>query len=482
MINWRIIARIFSLILIVEGFLMLLSGAVSYIYTEPGAWSFLYSALITIATGAIVFTPLRNEERITGKKEGYIIITGAWILFSLFGTLPYLLSGSANNFTDAFFETISGITTTGATIFSDVESLQHGILFWRSLTQWMGGMAIIFISLYVLPVFRTIYIQLPASEFAGQTSDKVHPRIRDAAMRLISIYAILTLAEALLLFTGGVPFFDAICTSLSTLSTGGFTTMNNGITAFATPYVTIIITVFMFIAGINMSYIYFFIRGDARRIVKNSEFLFYAILCSGFIVIVSFILALKPGISAGRSILEGSFHVISIITTTGFFIQDYHLWGNAILMIFFVLMFTGGTSGSTSGGIKIVRLLLVTKNSRQELTRQLHPNAFIPVRLDSKVVPQTTIFNLLVFLTLYFLLVSASSFVISFMGYDLITSFSTSASILANIGPGLGSFGPFTNFSDLPVFGKWFLSAMMLMGRLELLTVMVLFTRNFYRR
>lgn len=482
MINWRIIARIFSLILIVEGFLMLLSGAVSYIYSEQGARSFLYSAIISIVTGALVFTPLRNVEKITGKKEGYIIIAGAWLIFSLFGTLPYLLSGSVNNFTDAFFETISGITTTGATIFNDVESLQHGVLFWRSLTQWMGGMAIIFISLYVLPVFRTIYIQLPAGEFAGQTSDKIHPRIRDASMRLISIYAILTLAETLLLALGGIPFFDAICTSLSTLSTGGFTTMNNGITAFATPYVTIILTIFMFLAGINMSFLYFVIRGDARRVAKNSEFLFYTIICGAFIVLVSVILALKPDISTGRSILEGSFHVVSIITTTGFYIQDYHLWGNIILIVFFVLMFTGGTSGSTSGGIKIVRLLLITKNSRQELTRQLHPNAFIPVRLDSKAVPQTTIFNLLVFISLYFLVICTSSFVLSFLDYDILTSFSTSASMLANIGPGLGAFGPFTNFSAMPVFGKWFLAFLMFIGRLELLTVMVLFTRSFYRR
>jgi trk system potassium uptake protein TrkH len=199
-------------------------------------------------------------------------------------------------------------------------------------------------------------------------------------------------------------------------------------------------------------------------------------------IVVSLILSVQPGISAGKAISDGSFHVISIITTTGFYINDHQLWGNVIIIIFFVLMFTGGTAGSTSGGLKILRLLIVAKNSQQELVRQLHLNAFIPVRLDQKVISQTTVFNLLVFISLYFLILCASALVLSFMNYDLVTSFSTSASMLANIGPGLGSFGPFTNFSDMPLFGKWFLSALMILGRLELLTVMVLFTRSFYKR
>lgn len=481
MINWRIVARIFSLLLIAEGFFMLIPAVVSYIYGEPAAYSFLYSALIAIVTGIIVFTPLRDVEKVTAKKEGYIIVCGAWLLFALFGTLPYLFTDSANNLTDAFFESMSGFTTTGATIFSDVESLQHGILFWRSFTQWIGGMGIILVSLYVLPVFRSVYIQLPAAEFAGQPSDKIHPKIIDVAKRLVLIYAIITLAESILLMVGGVPVFDSICISFSTLSTGGFTTMNDGITSFANNYVIIVITLFMLLAGLNMTFIYFGLKGNIRKILNN-EFVFYTVLCIGFIILVSSLLSLKPEIDAGRAIQEGSFHVISLITTTGFYIQDHQLWGDSVIIVLFVLMFTGGTAGSTSGGMKIFRLLLVTKNSRQELIRLLHPNAFIPVKLDHKVISQTTIFNLLVFVSLYFFIVCASSFVISLMGYDLLTSVSTSASMLANIGPGLGNFGPFTNFSSMTVFGKWFMSALMLLGRLELLTLMVLFTRSFYSR
>ncbi len=248
MINFRIIARVFSLLLIFEGLFMLASAAVSYLYHEQAASSFLYSALITIVTGTIVFTPLRNEERIYGNKEGYIIVTGIWLIFSLFGTLPFIISGSIHSFGDAFFESMSGFTTTGATILTDIESLPHGILFWRSLTQWLGGIGIIFISLSAFPFFKSINIQLTATEFSGQPTDKIHPRIKDAAKRLVTIYVLLTLTEVILLMIGGMPVFDAVCHSFSTLSTGGFSTRNDGIAAFASPYIMIVIILFMFIS------------------------------------------------------------------------------------------------------------------------------------------------------------------------------------------------------------------------------------------
>ena len=481
MINFRIIARAFSLLLIVEGLFMLVSAGVSFLFHEHAASAFCYSALITLVTGAMVFTPLRNEEKIVGTREGYIIVTGIWLIFSIFGTLPFLLSGSIHNFGDAFFESMSGFTTTGATILPDIESMPHGILFWRSVTQWLGGIGIIFISLSVFPVLKSFNIQLAATEFSGQPTDKIHPRIKDAAKRLISIYCLLTLAESVLLIVGGMSVFDAVCHSFSTLSTGGFSTHNNGIAAFSSPFIMIVLSVFMFIAGTNMTLVYFGLKGNFKKIVGNSEFIFYVIICSGFILLVSLLLFFKSGFSAGKALLDGAFHVISIITTTGFYTQDHNLWGGIILIIFFILMFTGGTSGSTAGGIKIVRLLLVTKNSRQELKRLIHPTAFIPVRIDKRLISQNTIYNLLVFVTLYFFVMCLGAFIVSFMGYDIITSFSTSASMLGNIGPGLGTFGPFTNYSALPMAGKWILSVLMLLGRLELLTVMILFSRNFYR-
>ncbi len=460
---------------------MLASAGISQIYNEHAASSLLFSGLITMVTGSIVFTPLRNEERVYGNKEGYIIVTGTWLLFALFGTLPYLLSGSIRSFSDAFFESMSGFTTTGATILTNVESLPHGILFWRSITQWMGGLGVIFISLSLFPVVKSINIQLAATEFSGQSPDKIHPRIKDTAKRLFTIYIVITLVEALFLIIGGIQPFDAICHSFTTVSTGGFSTHNNGIAAFSSPYIMIVLTIFMFIAGTNTTLIYYGFKGNFRKFIDNNEFVMYAFMTIGFVIIVSLILNFKPGYTTGKAFLDGAFHVVSMITTTGYYTHDYNLWGSFVVIIIFLLMFTGATSGSPSGSIKIVRLLLITKNNRQELKKLIHPNAFAPVRLDRRIIPQTTIANLLVFITLYFLFVCLGAFLISFMGYDLMTSFSTSASMLGNIGPGIGKFGPFTNYSTVPEAGKWLMSGLMLTGRLELLTVMVLFTRNFYR-
>jgi trk system potassium uptake protein TrkH len=391
------------------------------------------------------------------------------------------LSGSVKSFGDAFFESISGFTTTGASIFTDVESLPRGILFWRSLTQWIGGMGIIFISLSIFPVVRSINIQIAATEFSGKQIEKIHPRIKNAARRLILIYIGITLAEVVLLSAGGMPPFDAFCHSFSTVSTGGFSTRNNGIAAFASPYIMTVITLFMFLAGTSITLVYFALKGKFRKTTGNNEFIFYFSICSGFIVLSAVVMFLKGETTIGKAFSDSAFHVVSIITTTGFYTQNFNTWGFSMVFIIFILMFTGGTAGSTSGGIKMVRLLLITKNSRQELKRMIHPNAFLPVRLDRHIIPNRNVYNILVFLTLYFFIICISTFIISAMGYDMITSFSTSASMLANIGPSLGTFGPFSNYSAMPMFGKVFLSALMLLGRLELLTVMILFSRSFYR-
>jgi trk system potassium uptake protein len=482
MVNFRVIARVFSLVLIIEGLFMLLSAGVSYLYKEHTASSLLFSAIITIVTGVIVFTPLRNEERVYGNKEGYIILTGIWLILSLFGTLPFLFSGTIKNFTDAFFESMSGFTTTGATILTSIESQPHGILFWRSLTQWMGGIGFILISLSVLPVFKTINIQLAITDFTGQATDKIHPKIKEASKRLIAVFTVLTIAEVIMLMIGGMNLFDAVCHSFSTMSTGGFSTRNNGIASFGSPYILTVLTVFMFFAGTNMTLVYFAFKGNFKKVFSNNELFFYIITCLSFIIIAFFILWLKSDFTAGKALREGSFHVVSILTTTGFYNTDYNLWGGFMVLIIFILMFTGGTSGSASSSIKIIRLLLITKNARHEMKRMLHPNAYIPVRLDHKVIPQNIVHNLLVFITLYFILTCISALAISFMGHDVITSFSTSAAMLGNIGPALGSFGPFTNYAEVPMAGKWFFSLLMLVGRLELLSVLVLFTGSFYRR
>jgi trk system potassium uptake protein TrkH len=482
MINFRIIARAFSQVLIIEGLFMLVSAGVSIIYKDSSASSFVYSALITIVTGVLVFTPLRNEEKVYGSREGYIINTGIWILFSVFGTLPFLLSGCTESFTDAFFESISGFTTTGATIFNDVESLPRGILFWRSLTQWLGGLAVITLSFYVLPVMKSLNIQLSTTEFSGQLADKIHPKVIETSKRLVLIYIILTIAEIFLLTVGKMPLFDAICHSLSTLSTGGFSTRNNGIAAFSSPYLRAIIAIFMFFAGTNLVVFYFAIKNQFRKIVRYNEFVFYVGIGLGFSLLVTALLYFRSGISLPNAIRDGFFHVLSILTTTGFYTENFSSWGSLLITVIFILMFTGAMAGSPSGGIKIIRLLIIAKNNRNETRKLIHPFAYLPVRIDQKSVPQGIVYNLLIFITFYFIFICAGTFAVSLMDYDVITSFSTTASMIGNIGPGLGHFGPFTSYADMPWMGKWFLDGLMLLGRLELLTVIILFTRSFYIR
>jgi len=480
MFNYRIIARVLSLVLIIEGLFMLLSALVSVIYGEHSG--LIASGLITLITGMFVFTPLRKEEKLNSNKEGFIIVCAIWLIVSLFGTLPYLFSSSVKGFANAFFESMSGFTTTGATVIANVEALPHGIQFWRSITEWLGGIGFIVISMSVLPVVRSINIQLSLNDFTGQAINKIHPKIKEALKRIITIYVLLTLSEVILLIISGMGIFDAVCHSFTTISTGGFSTRNDGIAHFNTPAILIILTVFMFLAGTNFTLVYFGLKRNFRKVFENNEFIFYLIICGGFILISSAILAYHHSFSTGRSFLEGAFQSVSMITTTGFYHSNYNLWGDFLKLMIFLMMITGPMSGSAGGGVKIIRMLLITKNSRDEMRKLIHPNAVIPVRHDRKIVPQSLIGNLLVFITLYFLIICFSSLVIASMGHDIITSFSTSASLLGNIGPGLGSFGPFSNFSEVHDLGKYFFSILMFAGRLELFSFLVLFTGGFFKR
>jgi trk system potassium uptake protein TrkH len=481
MVNFRIIARIFSLIIIVEGLFMLAAAGLSYLYDEP-AGVFTRSAIITLVIGIIGYTPLRNEEKIYGNREGYIIITGIWLIIALFGTLPYLLSGFTTSFTDAFFEAMSGFTTTGATIFSDPESMTHGILFWRSLTQWLGAMGIIIVSLSILPVAKTLNIHLTQKDFTGQTSDKINPRSRETAKQLLFIFVTVTFIETILLSLGGMSFFDALCHSFSTMSTGGFSTRNDNLAGYSSPYIMIVMMFFMFLAGTNMAIIYFGINRNFRKVFENNEFVFYTAACLLIATMAGSVHYFYTGSTSLKRALEGGFQAISMLTTTGFYTDDFNLWGGFLTFLLFLLMFTGGTTGSASGSLKIIRLLLVLKNNIQELKRLFHPNALLPVRHNHKTVSRNIISNILIYLTLYLIVVCCGALIMSFLGYDIITSFSTSAAMVGNVGPSLGTLGPFSDFSTVSTAGKWFLSFLMLLGRLELLTVMLLFSKNFYKR
>lgn len=481
MLNGRIIGRSLGILLIMEGICMLTVIPVSLYYDDGDLVSVLISTAITLATGLLLTQLFKSKDSTLGKREGYLIVTGSWLVFSLFGSLPFILGGAIPSYTDAFFETISGFTTTGASILTDIESLPHGLLYWRSMTQWLGGMGIIVLSLAILPVLRIGSMQLFSAEVPGLKTDKLHPKIRETAKRLWAIYLGFTLLETLLLKLGGMSFFDAINHSFTTMATGGYSTKNASIAAFDSAYIDYVITIFMVIAGTNFSLAYFGLHGRFRKIFTNDEFLFYISLLLVFIAIVTAVLHFTAGHETKESLRLAAFQVVSIVTTTGYATADFSAWGPFLVLVIFILMFTGGSAGSTGGGIKMVRLLLLAKNSRQELRRLIHPNAVIPVRLNHKAVSQNTMYNVLAFIVFYFFITGLSSIIISSMGYDLSSSFSAVAASLGNIGPGLGDVGPTMNYAHFPVFGKWFLSFLMLLGRLELFTVLVLFTRWFYK-
>ncbi len=480
--NVKLIGSILGLLLVISGVGMLLSLPFSFYYKEEW-WPIASAASITIFTGLPMWLFLNKKApRELKKRDGYLVVTLGWVIMSLFGTLPYLLSGSIPNFTDAFFETMSGFTTTGASILNDIESMPKGILVWRSLSQWIGGMGIIVLAVAILPILGIGGMQLFVAEAPGISAEKLKPRIKDTAKRLWLLYVGLTVLEAILLMAGDMPFFDAVNHSLTTMATGGFSTKNDSIAHFNSPYIHYVITFFMFTAGTSFTLTYFILKRKFKKVLGNEEFIFYLF----FIIIVSIILTgfvhsstIHPFEKNFRNTL---FQVVSIVTTTGFVTEDYTAWSPLITMAFFALLFIGGMAGSTAGGIKIVRLIVLFKNSFLEMKRQLHPNAVIPVRLNNRAIQGELTYHVLAFTMIYFLIFSLSSIVMAWVGLDFPTALSAVATSLGNVGPGIGGVGPLSNFSEIPVVGKWILSFLMLLGRLELFTVLILFTPFFWKR
>jgi trk system potassium uptake protein TrkH len=482
MLNHRTIIRILGVILVTEGFFMLLSVPVSLIFREKDFYHFLLAAAITISAGLAAYLPTRRTPPSLNRRDGYVIVTGAWVLFSLFGTLPFVLTGSISNFTDAFFETISGFTTTGASILNNIEELSHGILFWRSLIQWLGGMGIILLTLLLLPYLGIGGVQLFSAEVPSPTPDKLHPHIKDTAKRLWLIYLLFTLTESVLLWIGDMDLYDAICHSLTTMATGGYSTKQASIAYWNSPYIHYVITVFMFLAGTNFTLAYFGMHGQFRKIWKNEEFKWYIGFIMGFTMLVTLGLFFTGGGGLEPAFRKSLFQVVSVITTTGYVTADYMKWAPWLMVLIFILMFFGGSAGSTGGGPKIMRIMVMLKNSTQELKRMVHPNALIPVRLNKTAVEEKVVNSVLAFMAFYGIIAVISMGVMAALGNDLDTSLGAVAATLGNIGPGIGKVGPALNFSEIHVAGKWFLSFLMLVGRLELFTVLVLFSPHFWRR
>ena len=461
---------------------MWLCVPVSLYYEDGSVFAILLSGSICALLGGTAFYTTRSAKKNLRKRDGYLIVSTGWIILSLTGTLPYLFSGSITDFSNAFFETISGYTTTGATILNDIEKLPEGILFWRSLTQWIGGMGVVVLTVAIFPILGIGGMQLFVAEAPGISPDKIQPRIKETAKRLWFIYVGLTLTEALLLRIGGMNWFDAVNHALTTMATGGFSTKNASIAAFSSPFIQYTITFFMLLAGINFTMLYFIIKGTYKKVVRNEEFLTYTLGCLVAVVIVTISVFYTTSHGLEESFRSASFHVVAIVTTTGYVTEDYTIWSPALLMLFVLLMFVGGSAGSTAGGVKVSRHIVLIKNSFLELRRQLHPSAVIPVRLHNKALSEQITFNILAFIIIYILTFGAGALILSFLGMDFQSALGASATSLGNIGPGLGSVGPVHNFSSVPLLAKWVLTFLMLLGRLELFTVMILFTAAFWRK
>ncbi len=481
LLNTAIIFKIVGLLLILESLLMASSLIFAFYYHEPVA-PILLSSIITLLIGSLLYAlTLKNTRKSIGKREGFLIVTAAWVVISLFGSLPFMLSGTIHSFTDAYFETISGFTTTGATILNDIESLPRNILYWRAMTQWIGGMGIIVLSVAILPFLGVGGMQLFVTEMPGITYDKLHPRITATVKRFWGIYVLLTFAEVMLLWLGKMNFFDALCHSFATIATGGFSTKNNSIAGFS-PYTQYIITFFMIMAGTNFTLHYFALHRQFNKIKKNEEYRVYIFIIIGVATILTLglIVFMHEGIE--KAFRDAIFTVVSILTTTGFVTADYILWPSYLWMLIFALMFLGSMAGSTGGGIKIIRYELLIKNLWAELKRSIHPNAVIPVKYSKRTVNQQIIFNVVAFFLIYILFFSLGTFVMTLLGIDFETSMGASIASLGNIGHGIGGVGPFENYSFIPVAGKWMLSFLMLIGRLELFTVLIIFSPTFWKR
>lgn len=473
---------------------MLLAAFVSGFYKDGATLDISMAAIVTMLVGVMAMFYTRGHRKEVKRKEGYIIVTFGWLIMSISGVLPYIFSGTIPDITNAFFETISGYTTTGASILNDIESLPEGILFWRSLTHWIGGMGIIVLAIAILPLLGIGGMQLFAAEAPGPGGDKLHPRITDTAKRLWLIYVGYTVAETILLKLAGMSFFDATNHALATLSTGGFSTKNTSVAYWNNqPLIQYIIIVFMFLAGTNFVLSYFAFTGKVQRIIKDEEFKVYSFFIIAFTIVATLIVWLQADVPVSdyhpkvlgeveSSFRHSLFQVIAIVTTTGFVTADFTNWTPFLTVFFFGLMFLGGSAGSTSGGIKVMRHLLIIKNGILEFKRTLHTNAIIPVRYNNKTVTEHIVYNIIAFFVLYMLLFIIGALVLGFLGLDFESAVGGAASSLGNVGPALGELNPVVNFNELPDFGKWWCGFLMLLGRLELFTVLIIMTPYFWKR
>lgn len=477
------VIHILGLLLMFQAVTMLLPLPFCFYYNSGDHIAFLQSAAITLGAGFMAYRFTRIDRDLL-PKEGFAVVTFSWLALSAFGALPFVLSGAIPSYTDAFFETMSGLSTTGASVLSDIEALPRGALFWRSLNHWIGGMGIIVLSLAILPFLGVGGMQLFKAEIPGPVVDKLTPRITETAKILWAVYLALTVAETILLLFGGMDLFDSLCHTFGTMATGGFSTRNTSIAAFDSAYIEYVIIFFMLVAGANFSLHFHALRGHWKGYRHNKEFLFYLSLIGMAFVVIAASSTFRGGMYSGmeEAFRKTLFQVVSIITTTGYGTADYELWSFSAQFVLFGLMFIGGCAGSTGGGMKVMRIHLLVKFVFREITRLVHPRAVVPVRMAGTAIDRDVVANVLGFFVLFILSFAAGVFVMSELGLDMPTSFGAVAATLCNVGPGLGAVGPTDNYSAIPAAGKWVLSILMLMGRLEIYTVIVLLSPATWKR
>jgi trk system potassium uptake protein TrkH len=452
-------------------------------YGDKSWYAIMSSVLITIACGLSMYVIFRGTSvESISPREGMAIVSFGWVAVSLFGALPFFFGIESCSFTDAFFESISGFTTTGASILKDIEKIPKGILFWRSLIQWLGGMGIIVLSLAVLPFLRVGGMQLYKAEVPSPVPDKLKPRVKETAKTLWKVYVLLSMLEVIFLLLGGMSLFESLCHTFTTLPTGGFSTRNASIAHYHSTYFDTVFIIFMVLAGINFTIHYQLLRGKPLAFWRDSECRFYLGLLVILITIVSLNIYGNTYERIGRSIQYGAFQVVSIITTTGFATADYGQWPAMSQIILLACMFIGASAGSTGGGVKCLRVLLVLKYCYRELISLVHPKAVAHIKIGGRSVSDDIIRSVIGFLALYLGLFVICSILLAAMGVDFFTSLGAVAASIGNIGPGFGMVGPAGNYAAVPALGKWLLAWCMLLGRLEIYTVIIFLVPEFWRK
>jgi len=481
--HWRYMLYVVGILVLSFGMTMLVPLPACLAYQDGGTQALLLSLGITIVAGTCLLLAFRKARAATiTQREGMAIVAVGWTAVGIFGALPFYLSGDSWTIVDAVFESVSGFTTTGASVLADIEALPKGLLLWRSFIQWLGGMGIIVLSIAILPFLGVGGMQLYKAEVPSPVPDKLKPRIRDTAVILWKVYALFTVAEVILLMIGQMSFFDALCHAMTTMPTGGFSTQNASVAQFDSLYFEIVIMLFMVLAGINFSLHYQLMRGKPLAFWKDPECRFYLAAIAIFTALVSWDCFGAVYATAGQALRYASFQVISIITTTGYATYDYEQWPAFSQMILLACMIIGGSAGSTGGGMKCLRIMLCFKFCYQELFAMVHPHAVTTIKLGGKTVPDDVMRSILGFLALYMGLFGISAVLLAATGVDILTAIGAVAATIGNIGPGFGMVGPVENFAAIPAMGKWLLIWCMLLGRLEIYTLIILLVPAFYRR